>query len=131
MTGRGSVTPGMACGSRPVESGPERGAFPTVGINQRPGIAKGEAFSPLARPRQRPVGKSPQQTGRKRTNKIKLLRVLRTLRWTVRGKRWASQAQQPTYLTSDSSYRRYQRRSCLWPDRRNPASSVGPRGGGS
>jgi hypothetical protein len=31
-----------------------------------PGIAKGEAFSPLVRPRQRQVGKSPRWTGRKR-----------------------------------------------------------------
>ena len=42
----------MACGSRPVEDIPQPGAFPTAGINLRPGIAKGEAFSPLARPRQ-------------------------------------------------------------------------------
>ncbi len=65
MTARGSVTPGMACGSRPVERIPELGALPTVGINQRPGV-KGEAFSPLARPRQQQVGKSPKPTGRNR-----------------------------------------------------------------
>jgi len=52
MTAKGSVTPWMACGSRPVEATPQLGAFPTVGIRQGPGIAKGEAFSPLARPRQ-------------------------------------------------------------------------------
>jgi hypothetical protein len=57
MTGRGSVTPGMACGSRPVEGSPQLGAFPAVGIRQRPGIAKGEAFSPLARRRPPQVGK--------------------------------------------------------------------------
>ena len=66
MTATGSVTPGMACGSRPVERAPEPGFFPTVGINRRPGIAKGEGFSPLTRPRQRQVGQSPQPTGRNR-----------------------------------------------------------------
>ena len=40
--------------------------FPDSRPTLRPGIAKGEAFSPLARPRQRQVGQSPQPTGRKR-----------------------------------------------------------------
>ncbi len=47
MTGRGSVTPGMACGSRPVESSPPRGAFPTVGINPRPGVKGAKGPAPL------------------------------------------------------------------------------------
>jgi hypothetical protein len=50
MTGRGSVTPGMACGSRPVKSGPERGAFPTVGINLGPGLPRGRPFPPWSAP---------------------------------------------------------------------------------
>ncbi len=36
MTAKGSVTPWMACGSRPVKRIPERGAFPTVGIDPGP-----------------------------------------------------------------------------------------------
>jgi hypothetical protein len=68
MTARGSVTPGMACGSRPVEATPQLGAFPTAGIRQGPGIAKGEAFSPLARPRQAAGWQiAPADSGRNRT----------------------------------------------------------------
>jgi hypothetical protein len=41
--------------------------FPDSRHTLRPGIAKGEAFSPLARPRQRQVGKSRLPIGRNRT----------------------------------------------------------------
>ena len=41
--------------------------FPDSRHTPGPGIAKGEAFSPLARPRQRQVGQSSQPTGRNRT----------------------------------------------------------------
>jgi hypothetical protein len=50
MTARGSVTPGMACGSRPVERIPEPGVFPTVGINQRPGVKGAGPYAPLPPP---------------------------------------------------------------------------------
>jgi len=50
MTAKGSVTPWMACGSRPVERIPELGAFPTVGINQRPGVKGAGPFAPLPPP---------------------------------------------------------------------------------
>ena len=36
-TARGSAAPGMACRDRPVESSPQLGAFPTVGIPPRSG----------------------------------------------------------------------------------------------
>jgi hypothetical protein len=42
MTVRGSVTPGMACGSRPVKGNPQLGAFPAVGIRQGPGLPRGQ-----------------------------------------------------------------------------------------
>ena len=50
MTATGSVTPWMACGSRPVERAPEPGAFPAVGINQRPGVKGAGPFAPLPPP---------------------------------------------------------------------------------
>jgi hypothetical protein len=50
MTGRGSVTPRMACGSRPVEGSPQLGAFPAVGIRQGPG-SRGHGLMPPCRPR--------------------------------------------------------------------------------
>ncbi|GAB3215172.1 hypothetical protein GCM10027295_08140 [Pseudaeromonas pectinilytica] len=56
----------MACGSRPVKDIPQPGAFPTVGIRQGPGIAKGEAFSPLARRRSPEVNRTPMSARRKR-----------------------------------------------------------------
>jgi hypothetical protein len=40
MTAKGSVTPWMACGSRPVERIPEPGAFPTVGIHPAAGLLR-------------------------------------------------------------------------------------------
>ena len=40
MTAKGSVTPGMACGSRPVERTPELGAFPTVGLRPAAGLLR-------------------------------------------------------------------------------------------
>jgi hypothetical protein len=42
MTAKGSVTPGMACGSRPVEDDPEHGAFPAVGTRSGPGLSRGQ-----------------------------------------------------------------------------------------
>jgi len=51
MTARGSVTPGMACGSRPVKDIPQPGAFPTVGINPGQG-SRGHGLMPPCRPRQ-------------------------------------------------------------------------------
>ena len=50
MTAKGSVTPWMACGSRPVKGSPERGAFPTVGIHQWPGVKGAGPFAPLPPP---------------------------------------------------------------------------------
>ena len=50
MTAKGSVTPWMACGSRPVKGSPERGAVPTVGIHQRPGVKGVGPFAPLPPP---------------------------------------------------------------------------------
>ena len=50
MTAKGSVTPWMACGSRPVERAPEPGVFPTVGINRRPGVKGAGPFAPLPPP---------------------------------------------------------------------------------
>ena len=41
MTAKGSVTPWMACGSRPVEGSPALGSFPDSRHTPRPGIAKG------------------------------------------------------------------------------------------
>ena len=46
MTAKGSVTPGMACGDRPVERAPEPGAFPTVGIRLSRRIVKDRGFGP-------------------------------------------------------------------------------------
>ena len=40
MTVRGSVTPWMACGSRPVEGNPQLGDFPAVGIRPAAGLLK-------------------------------------------------------------------------------------------
>ncbi len=42
MTAKGSVTPWMACGFRPVERIPQLGAFPTVGMNPGPGLPRGQ-----------------------------------------------------------------------------------------
>jgi hypothetical protein len=53
----------LSGGERPAARG-----FPDSRHKPGPGIAKGEAFSPLTRPRQRQVDKSPQRTGRKRTS---------------------------------------------------------------
>jgi hypothetical protein len=50
MTVRGSVTPGMACGSRPVEGNPQLGAFPAVGIRPGPGLPRGRPFPPWPAP---------------------------------------------------------------------------------
>ena len=41
---------------------PRARGFPDSRHKPRPGIAKGEAFSPLVRPRQQQVGQSPQPT---------------------------------------------------------------------
>ena len=48
--------------------------FPDSRPTPGPGIAKGEAFSPLAIPRQRQVGKSPQPGGRNRIKQNQLIR---------------------------------------------------------
>ncbi len=44
------------------EESPRARGFPDGRHTPRPGIAKGEAFSPLVRPRQQQVGKSPKPT---------------------------------------------------------------------
>jgi hypothetical protein len=46
MTAKGSATPWMACGSRPVKRLPQRGAFPAVGIRQGQGLPRGWPFPP-------------------------------------------------------------------------------------
>ena len=46
MTAKGSVTPGMACGSRPVKDDPQPGAVPAVGIHPGPGLPRGRPFPP-------------------------------------------------------------------------------------
>ena len=46
MTATGSVTPGMACGDRPVERIPEPGACPTAGIRLSRRIVKDRGFGP-------------------------------------------------------------------------------------
>ena len=48
------------------EEQPGARGFPDSRHRPGPGIAKGEAFSPLTRPRQRQVGISPKPTGRNR-----------------------------------------------------------------
>jgi len=50
MTARGSFTPGMACGSRPVKDDPKPGAFPAVGIHLGPGLPRGRPFPPWPAP---------------------------------------------------------------------------------
>ena len=45
-TATGSVTPGMACGDRPVKRIPEPGAFPTVGSRLSRRIVKDRGFGP-------------------------------------------------------------------------------------
>ena len=49
-TATGSVTPGMACGDRPVKRIPEPGACPTAGIHQWPGVKGAGPFAPLPPP---------------------------------------------------------------------------------
>ena len=68
MTAKGSVMPWMACGSRPVEGSPTLGGFPDSRHTPRPGIAKGVAFSPLARRRSPEVNRSPLPARRNRNN---------------------------------------------------------------
>ena len=63
MTARGSVTPGMACGSRPVERIPELGAFPTVGIRQGPGLPRGRPFPPWPAPANSRLAYRPSRQG--------------------------------------------------------------------
>ena len=46
MTAKGSVTPWMACGSRPVKDDPEPGAFPAAGTRSGPGLSRGRPFPP-------------------------------------------------------------------------------------
>ena len=62
MTAKGSVTPWMACGDRPVKGIPEPGAFPAAGIPPSPGIVKGRGIAPLPAPAKREVGKPPKPT---------------------------------------------------------------------
>ena len=59
MTAKGSVTPWMACGSRPVKDDPEHGAFPAVGIHQGQGL-RGHGLMPPYRPRQAAGWQIPQ-----------------------------------------------------------------------
>ncbi len=63
MTAKGSVTPGMACGSRPVERIPELGAFPTVGINPGPGLPRGRPFPPWPAPANGRLAHRPSRQG--------------------------------------------------------------------
>jgi hypothetical protein len=64
MTGRGSVTPGMACGSRPVKGSPQLGAFPAVGIRQRPGVKGAWPYAPLPPPPNGRLAKRSSRLGR-------------------------------------------------------------------
>jgi len=80
--------------------------FPDSRHTPRPGIAKGEAFSPLARPRQRQVGQSPQPTGRNR----------------IKPNQKVSPRFNPLRQAQGERLRR-------WLVRRNQPPSVGPRGG--
>ena len=47
---RGSATPGMACGDRPVESAPSLGDFPAAGIPPRSGVKGAGPYAPLPPP---------------------------------------------------------------------------------
>ena len=68
MTAKGSVTPGMACGSRPVEDDPEPGAFPAVGIHQRPGVKGAWPYAPLPPPPSGRLANRPIRQRAERTN---------------------------------------------------------------
>jgi hypothetical protein len=50
MTVKGSVTPWMACGSRPVEGSPALGSFPDSRHTPRPGVKGAGPFAPLPTP---------------------------------------------------------------------------------
>jgi len=67
MTAQGSVTPGMACGSRPVKRIPERGTLPTVGIRQGQG-SRGLGLLPPCRRRPLQVDRKLASARRNRTN---------------------------------------------------------------
>jgi hypothetical protein len=71
MTAQGSVTPGMACGSRPVKRIPEHGAFPTVGINPGPGLPRGRPFPPWPAPANGRLANRPSRPGRNRPRRIR------------------------------------------------------------
>jgi hypothetical protein len=51
---------------------PRARGFPDSRHKPRPGIAKGEAFSPLTRPRQQQVGTSSQPMGRNRPSRNRI-----------------------------------------------------------
>ena len=51
---------------------PRAQGFPDSRHKPGPGIAKGEAFSPLVRPRQRQVGQSPLPMGRNQIRRYQL-----------------------------------------------------------
>ena len=63
MTAKGSVTPWMACGSRPVKRIPELGAFPTVGLRPGPGLPRGRPFPPWSAPANGRLANRPSRWG--------------------------------------------------------------------
>jgi len=69
MTAKGSVTPWMACGSRPVKRLPQRGAFPTVGTRQGQG-SRGQGLLPPCRPANGRLANHNCRLGRNRTNRV-------------------------------------------------------------
>ena len=90
MTAKGSVTPWMACGSRPVKDIPQPGAFPTVGIHLRPGVKGAWPYAPLPPP---PSGRLANRPSRQRAERTRRSgqrcgqhrSIRRAVRMTARG----------------------------------------------
>ena len=72
MTAKGSVTPWMACGSRPEEDDPKPGAVPAVGINPKARGQGGMALCPLAAPANGRLANRPSRQGGTGSNRIQI-----------------------------------------------------------
>ena len=68
MTAKGSARPGMACGDRPVEHGPQSGASPAVGIHPAAGLLRAAASALNPPP---PSGRLANRPGRHRAERPK------------------------------------------------------------
>ena len=72
MTAKGSVTPGMACGSRPVKDDPQPGAVPAVGIHPGPGLPRGRPFPPWPAAANGRLANRPSRQGGTGSNRIQI-----------------------------------------------------------